>query len=150
MFLLWKNIGFQQRDRQNSKDLNDDTFCRLPVTSCQANIRTENYSQSGILLNYDDDDKSQGYSRIKEAFRALTEENIKHSYISDNDFRSSNVRADDVGYNLYAFDRRHQQVFRASQPIQVGFIFDGVVPNKKNGYALVLKNKLVSVSSAAQ
>ena len=33
-------IGFQQRDRQDSQKLNNDTFCRLPVTSCQCVIGT--------------------------------------------------------------------------------------------------------------
>ena len=30
---VWVFIGFQQRDRQNSHDLNNDMFCSLPVTS---------------------------------------------------------------------------------------------------------------------
>ena len=67
----------QQRDRQDSQYLNNDTFCRLPVTSCQCKIDTERYRNSGgILLNNDNDDYSQGYSQIKEAFRALTKVDI--------------------------------------------------------------------------
>ena len=57
-------------------------------------------TDAGILLNYDDNDDSQCYSQFKEAFRALTKNDILQSYISDDDFRSSNVRADDVGYIL--------------------------------------------------
>ena len=45
---------------------------------------------------------------------------------------------------------RHQQNFTASQPIKLEFKFDGVVPNDRNGYSLVLTNKLVSVSSDGQ
>ena len=30
---IWIIIGFQQRDRQHSQNLNNDTFCRLPVVS---------------------------------------------------------------------------------------------------------------------
>ena len=63
-------MGFQQRDRQDSQYLNDDTFCRLPVNSAQCIIGTENYPDAGILLNYDDDEYSQGYVQSKEAFRA--------------------------------------------------------------------------------
>ena len=74
--------------------------------------------------------------------RALTKDDIPKPYISDHDFRSSNVRVADVGYNLYVFDIRYQQNFTASQPIKVEFKFDGVVPNVINGYALVLTNKL--------
>ena len=32
---IWLHIGSQQQDRQNSKNLNNDTFCRLPVTCVQ-------------------------------------------------------------------------------------------------------------------
>ena len=47
-------IGFQQRNRQDSQDLNKDTFCRLPVTSAHSVIRTQKYPDAGILLKYDD------------------------------------------------------------------------------------------------
>ena len=73
---IWNIIGFQQQDRQESKNLNNEIFCRLPVVSAQGIIGTENYPDAGILLNYDDDDYSQGYSQIKEAFRALTKDDI--------------------------------------------------------------------------
>ena len=73
---IWIIIGFQQQDRQNSQNLNNDTFCRLPVVSAQYVIGTEKYSDAGILLNYDDDDYSQGYHQIKEAFEALTKHDI--------------------------------------------------------------------------
>ena len=32
---IWINIGFQQQDRQDSQTLNNDGFCRLPITSAQ-------------------------------------------------------------------------------------------------------------------
>ena len=69
---IWIIIGFQQIDRQDSQNLNNDFFCRLPVSSAQANIGTEKYTDAGILLNYDDDEYSQGYRQIKEVFRAST------------------------------------------------------------------------------
>ena len=147
---IWIIIGFQQRDRQDSQNLNNDTFCRLPVVSAQCIIGTEKYPDAGILLNYDDDDYSQGYHQIKEAFRALTKDDILQPYISDDNFRTSNVAANDVGYNLYVIDIRHQKNFTKSQPIKVEFKFEGVVPNDVNGYALVLINKLVSISSDGQ
>ena len=147
---IWIIIGFQQRDRQDSQNLNNDTFCRLPVVSAQCIIGTEKYPDVGILLNYDDDDYSQGYHQIKEAFKALTKDEILQPYISDDNFRTSNAAANDVGYNLYVFDIRYQKNFTNSQPIKVEFKFEGVVPNDINGYALVLTNKLVSVSSDRQ
>ena len=147
---IWIIIGFQQEDRQDSQNLNNDSFCRLPVVSAQCVIGTEKYPDAGILLNYDDDDYSQGYHQIKEAFKALTKDDILQPYISQEDFRTSNVAANDVGYNLYVFDIRYQKNYTASQPIKVEFKFDGVVPNNVNGYALVLTNRLVSISSDGQ
>ena len=130
--------------------MNNDTFCRLPVVSAQCIIGTEKYPDAGILFNYDDDYYSQGYDQIKQAFKALTKDDILQPYISDYDFVSSNVRANDVGYNLYVFDIRCQKNFTNSQPIRVEFKFDGVVLNDINGYALVLTNKLISISSDGQ
>ena len=100
---IWIIIGFQQQDRQNSQNLNNDTFCRLPVVSAQCVIGTEKYPDAGILLNYDDDDYAQGYHQIKEAVKALTKDDILQTYTTDEDFRSSNVAANDIGYNLYVF-----------------------------------------------
>ena len=114
-------IGFQHRDRQDSQNLNNDTFCSLPVVSAQCIIGTEKFSDAGILLNYNDDDYSQGCGQIREAFRALTKDDILQPYISDDTFRTSTVRAGDVGYNLYVFDIRYQKNFSNSQPIIVGF-----------------------------
>ena len=42
-----------------------------------------------FLLRYDDDDYSQGYGQIKEAFRALTKNDFLQLYISDHDYGSS-------------------------------------------------------------
>ena len=147
---IGKLIGFQQRDGQDSQNFNNDTFCRLPVTSAQCIIGTEKHPDAGMLLSYDDDGYSQGYAQINEVLRAVTKYDILQPYISDTDFKSSNVRADDVGCNMYVFDIRYQQTFKASLPIKVEFKFDGVVPIDVNGYTLVLTSKLVSVSSDSQ
>ena len=74
--LIWIIIGFQQQDRQDGQNLNNDTFCRLPFVSAQCIIGTEKNPDAGILLNYNDDDYSQGYGQIKEAFRAVTKDDI--------------------------------------------------------------------------
>ena len=58
---LWIIIGFQQQDRQDSQNLNNDTFYRLPNVSAQAIIGTEKYPDAGILLNYDDEYYAQGF-----------------------------------------------------------------------------------------
>ena len=38
---IWIIIGFQQPDRQDSQNLKNDTFCRLPVVSAQCVIGTK-------------------------------------------------------------------------------------------------------------
>ena len=146
---MWIFVAFQQNERQNDQNLNNDTFYRPLVTSAQCIIGTERYPDSGILLNYNDDDYSQGYGQIKEAFKALTKDDLLQPYISDADFRSSND-GDNIGYNIYAFDIRYQKNFESSQPIKVEFKFDGVIPAGIYGYALVLTNKLISISSDGQ
>ena len=95
---IWIIAGFQQRERQDSQNIANDTFYRPPVTSAQCIVGTEKYPDSAILLNYNDDDYSQGYGIIKDAFTALTKDDIFQSYISGNDFKSSND-GDNIGYN---------------------------------------------------
>ena len=146
---IWIFVAFQQNDRQNDQNLNNDTFYRPLVTSAQCIIGTEKYPDTSILLNYNDDDYSQGYGQIKEAFKALTKDNLLQPYISDADFRSSND-GDNIGYNIYAFDIRYQKNFESSQPIKVEFKFDGVVPAGIYGYGLLLTNKLIFISSDGQ
>ena len=146
---IWIFVAFQQSDRQNNQSLNSDTFYRPPVTSAQCIIGTEKYPDSAILLNYNDDDYSQGYGQIKEAFKALTKVDILQSYISEHDFRSSND-GNNIGYNIYAFDIRYQKNFESSQPIKVEYKFDGVVPAGIYDYALVLTNRIISISSDGQ
>ena len=146
---IWIFVAFQQSDRQNDQNMNNDTFYRPPVTSAQCIIGTEKNPDSAILLNYEDDDYSQGYGQIKEAFKALTKDDILQPYISEDDFRPSN-EGNNIGYNIYAFDKRYQKIFQSSQPIKVEFKFDGVVPVGIYGYALVLTNRLISISSDGQ
>ena len=118
----WIFVAFPQNDRQHDQNLNNDTFARLPVISAQVIIGTERYPDSAILLNYDDDDYSQGYGQIKEAFKALTKDDILKPYISEDDFRSSN-EGYNIGYNIYAFDIRYQKNFENAPPVKVEFIF---------------------------
>ena len=73
---MWIIVGFQQRDSQDAQLLNNDNFYRPSVTSAQGSIGIEKYPPSGILISYDDDKYSQGYGQIKEAFGALTNDDI--------------------------------------------------------------------------
>ena len=92
------NIGFQQREKQDSQNLNRDTFYRLPVTSAH-------YPVSTNLLNYDEDYYFQEHGQIQGVFRALMKDDNLQPYISEQDFRSANVNAareatNDIGYTL--------------------------------------------------
>ena len=137
--LIWIYVGFQQNDRQHDQNLNNDTFVRLPIFSAQVIIGTEKCPDGAILLNYNDDNYSQGYGQIKDAFKALTKDNILQPFLSESDFRSSNDDSD-IGYNRYAFDIRYHKNFQSSQPIKKDFKLDGVVLAGIYGYASVLTN----------
>ena len=143
---IWIIVCFQQRDIQNSQNLNKDTFYRPSVTNAQCMIWTEKSLDSVILLKYDDADYSQGYGQIKEAFRAVTKDDILQPSISDHDFRSSN-EANNIDYNLFFFDLRFQKTLEPALPIKVEFIFSENIHAGIYGCALVLTTNFVSVSS---
>ena len=107
----WFFVVFQQNDRQHDQNLNNDTFVRPPVISAQVLTGTERYSDSAILLNCEDDDYSQGYGQIKEAFRALTKDDILQPYLSEDDFRSSN-EGNNIGYNIHVFDNGNRKILK--------------------------------------
>ena len=145
----WSFVAFQQNDRQHDQNLNNDTFVSLPVISAQVVIGTERYPDAAIILNYDDDNYIQGYGLIKEAFRVLTKDDILQPYISENAFRSSNNN-NDIGYNIYAFDTRYQKNFENAQPVKAEFKFSENINAGIYGYALVLTNRLISITSDGQ
>ena len=77
---IWIFAGFQQMDRQDSQNLNNNTFYGHPVTNAHVLIGTERYPDNSFFLNFDDDDYFQGYGQIKEAFKALTQEDIPQQF----------------------------------------------------------------------
>ena len=119
------------------------------MISAQVVIGTERYPDSAILLNYEDDNFSQGYGQIKEAFRALMKDDILQPYVSEDDFRSSD-EGNFIGYIIYSFDIRYQKNFENAQPVRVEFKFSQNINVGIYGYALVLANKLISISSDGQ
>ena len=85
---IWTFVGFQQRDRQDTQKLKNDAFFRLAVISAQCIFVTENYPDTGIILNFGDDDYCQGYRQTKEIFRAITKDDIFQLFISHHDYRT--------------------------------------------------------------
>ena len=122
----------------------------MPVASSQCIVETEEFLCAGILLIYDDDAYSQCYGLIKETFRALTIDDIVQPVISDPVYRSSNKRVDGVGFSLYVFDKRYQDIFTVAQSNKVEFRFDGVIFRDIIGYVLVLTNKLEGIGIDGQ
>ena len=146
---IWIFIAFQQNERQHDQSLNNNTFYRPLVTSAQCIIGSEKYPGSEFLLNYNNSDYSQGYGQTKEAPKALSKNNILRPYISEHDFKSSNDD-NDIGYKIYAFNIRYQKNIESSQSVKVDVNFDGVIPGGISGYALVLTNRIISISSDGQ
>ena len=145
----WIYVAFQQHDRQNDQNLNNDTFYRMPVSSAQGIVGNEKYPDCAILLNYDDDDYSQGNGQIKEAFKAVTKNNILQTYISEDDFRSNN-NGNNLGYNIHVFDTRYQKNYQSGQSKKIEFKSEKIVPAGLYGYARVLANRLVSIGLDGQ
>ena len=102
------------------------------------------------MLNYIDDDYSQGYGQNEEAVRALTELDIPKPYITENDSTSSNDDGDNIGYNLHVFDRRYHKNLENAQQNKVEFKLSEKIDSRIYGFALVLRNKLVSIGSDGQ
>ena len=86
---------------------------------------------------------------LKKFLIALTKDDILKPYKSDSDFRSSNDD-NDIGYNIYVFDIRCQKSLEPAQPIKVEFEFSQNIPAGIYGYALVLTDEVVSISSDGQ
>ena len=110
---------------------------------------TEEYPYSAILFSNVDDEYSRGYGQYKEASKTLTKDDILQPYKSDIDFGSSN-EDNVIGYNLYLFDIQYQKNLQSAQPIKVKLKFSEKVSAGIYGYALLLTNKLVSISSDGQ
>ena len=121
----------------------------MPVTSAQCIIGTERYPDFAILLNHVDDDYLQGYGQIQASFKALTKDDILQPYIREDDYRSS-IEGNNIGYKLHVFDIRYLKNSENAQPVKVEFKFSKTIPAGKYGYALVLTNSMVSISSDGQ
>ena len=129
---VWRNLVFQQCDRQDSRNLYDDTFSEPPVKSAQSIIVTEKYPDAAILLKYEYDDYSQGNGQIKDAFRALTKDDILKPFISDHDFRSTIVNDDgeivkSVGYILHLFDKGYQKFWKVLNHLKYSLYYSKMV-----------------------
>ena len=103
------------------------------------------------MLNYDDDDYSHTYGQIEEEKLLEFQQKLvffNHIYqILISDLQMFGLMMLVI---IYVFDIKSQQNFTAFQGSKVEFKLDGVVSNDISGYALVLTNKLKSISSDGQ
>ena len=142
-----------QRDQFNQQHENNDTFYKQSVVNAQCLIGSEKFPDVGRNCNYAIDKYSQAFGEIVSCFRHFAKAKILQPYVTQKDFITSNNYTDgNPGYKLYVFDFRHHQDYSSHQPIKVRFDFRPAVLAATNsfGYALLLTNKLVSVSSDGQ
>ena len=145
--------GFLQRDQFNQQHENIDTFFKPSVVNAQCIIGNQKLPDGREKCIYAIDKFSQVYGEIVSSFRHLATDNILQLYITQKDFITSNNYPDgNPGYNLYVFDIRHHQDYSSAQPSKVTFDFKPAVPVATSliGYALLLTNKKISISSDGQ
>ena len=118
-------------------------------------LEQKKYPDCGILIIYDDDTYGQGYGQIKKNLRAPRNDDILKPYITDHDFRSTNVTAageatKNIGYILNVFDIHYQKNLEPAPPLHIEFKVSEDVPAGIHEYALVSTHKLVPMSSDGQ
>ena len=146
-------LGFMQRDQFKQQHQNKDSSCRPSVVNAQCFIGCKKLPDAGIYCTYAIDKNSKAYGEVLSWFRHLANDNILQPYLTQKDFiESTNYPDDNAGFNIYVFDIRHHQDFSSAQPTKVGFDSRPAIPAGNNliGYALLLTNKLVSLSSDGQ
>ena len=146
-------VGFMQKDQFIRQHQYNDTFYRPSVVYAQCIIGGEKFPDSKINCIYLFDEYSQAYGEIVSCLRHLAEDILIQPYTTQKDFLIfNNYPEGNPGYNLQVFDIRHHQDYSTAQPIKVRYGFRPAVPTATNliGFALLLTNKLVFVSSDGQ
>ena len=134
---LWNTNKF------NSQIHNKSLFDRLNVNYCVCKIGSENFPENGISCDYNRDNYSEAYHEIEIFFIHQTQTTFLKPIIDLDMFRTD--------FNFNIFDLNNQKEKIAAQPIRIEFIFDGIIrANVYTSFALVLSNRLVSVSSDGQ
>ena len=94
-------------------------------------------------------------AKLKKTLRAQTKDDILGPYILDHDFRSTKVNAageatNDIVLRLNVFDIQYQNNLDIGRTIKKEINFFEDVLAGIYGYALVLRNSLVGISSDGQ
>ena len=86
--LVYVILGFHQRDILYNQQLNTDCFQRPAVSFAQCNIGTDKIPHAGITLISRQNKCSQRHSQF---VCHLTKDDILQPYVSQQDFRPSNI-----------------------------------------------------------
>ena len=136
-------VGFQARNKIDSQTHDNAIFDRLPISNAVCKIGSEKYPDDGIECDYDRDKYDQAYSEIENFYLLKSETNLLNPLIDLHKVRTN--------YNFYVFDLSKQKDPIGSQPIRLEFKFNAAIDVADYiAYALVLKPKLISISSDGQ
>ena len=131
------------QNKLNSQVHNNSVFDTLPIIQAQTKIGSENFPENGIMCDYSRYNYSDAYFEIENFFRMYTQTDFLKPIIDYNNFRNN--------FNFYVFDLNHQKEKIAAQPIRIEFKFSAdVIAQNYVAFALVLSNRLVSISSDGQ
>ena len=136
-------VGFQARNKIDSQVHDNAVFDRLPISNAVCKIGSEKYPDDGIEWDYNRDKYDQAYSEIENFYHLNSETNLLNPFIDLNKFRTN--------YNFYVFGLSKQRDIIANQPIRLEFKFNAAIDVADYiAYALVLTQKLISISSDGQ
>lgn len=136
-------VSFQTRTRYSDQEQDNGLFDRPNILSASCSIGSERYPEDRMNIDYSRNNYLQAYGEIKNFWNNHVGEHLLDPRITKSEFKND--------YNFYVFDLRHQKEHLSAQPIKLEFQLQGdVVRENYVATALVLTNKLVSVSSDGQ
>ena len=136
-------LDFKLGTKIDSQTHDNATFDRIPISNAVCIIGSEKYPDHGIECDYNRDKYDQAYSEIENFYQVESETNLPNPFIDLHKFRRS--------YNFYVFDLSKQKDIIAFQPIRLEFKFIAAFAVADYvAYALVLTQKLISISSDGQ
>ena len=138
----WIIIGFMKDEKFDSQLHDNSVFDWLPISQAVCRLGSDRYPNDYINLDYSRNNFHEAYYQIENFFLKHSGDRLMKPFIGPNSFRTS--------YNLYVFDISSQKDHIGAQPISVDFKFynsPGVNVLDHTAFALVLTNKLVSISS---
>ena len=126
----------------DNQEQDNSVFDWLPISQAVCRLGSDRYPNDYINLDYSRNNFHEAYYQIENFFLKHTRDRVIKPFIGPNSFKEF--------YNLYVFDITYQKDHISSQPISVDFKFYNyprINILNYTAFALVLTNKLVSISS---